>query len=112
MLIEKGANVNAKSQHPGSGDMDRTALDLAKFHGNTAVVDLLVKSGATARVPAVISQARASLAVRLSEAGIKQNDEFTVRMPGKNSDPRSDLEVGYFQAAAPHGGMLQPARRA
>ena len=56
MLIEKGANVNAKSQHPRSGDTDRTALDLAKFHGNTAVVDLLLKSGATSEAPAVSVQ--------------------------------------------------------
>ena len=56
MLIEKGAHVNAKSQHPRSGDTDRTALDLAKFHGNTAVVDLLLKSGATAGVPAASVQ--------------------------------------------------------
>jgi ankyrin repeat protein len=47
MLIEKGANVNAKSRHAQSGDTDRTVLDLAKFHGNTAVVDVLLKSGAT-----------------------------------------------------------------
>src|ERR1019366_2402893 len=56
MLIEKGANVNAKSQHRGSGDTDLTALDLAKFHGNTAVVDLLLKSGATAGVRVVSVQ--------------------------------------------------------
>ncbi len=53
MLLEKKADVNAKSQHPGSGDTGRTALDLAKFHGNTALVDLLLKSGATSGEPAV-----------------------------------------------------------
>lgn len=56
MLIQKGANVNAKSQHPQSGDSGRTALDLAKFHGNTAVVDLLMKSGATSEVSAMSIQ--------------------------------------------------------
>ena len=56
MLIEKGANVNAKSQHPRSGDTDRTALELAQFHGNTAVVDLLLKSGAKSEAPAVSVQ--------------------------------------------------------
>jgi ankyrin repeat protein len=49
MLIEKGANVNARSQHPTSGDTGRTALDIAQFHGSNAVVDLLLKSGATRR---------------------------------------------------------------
>jgi len=53
MLLEKKADVNAKSQHPGSGDTGRTALDLAKFHGDTALVDLLLKSGATSGEPAV-----------------------------------------------------------
>ena len=46
MLIEKKAEVNAKSAHKGSGDSGMTALDIARLHGQTAVVDLLVKSGA------------------------------------------------------------------
>jgi len=53
LLIEKKADVNAKSSHPRSSDTGRTALDLARFHGNTAVVDLLLKSGAVSGVPAV-----------------------------------------------------------
>ncbi|HEY1221830.1 MAG: ankyrin repeat domain-containing protein [Bryobacteraceae bacterium] len=56
MLIEKKADVNAKSQHPRSGDTGLTALDLAKLHGNTAVVDLLLKSGAISGAPAVSIQ--------------------------------------------------------
>ena len=56
MLLEKKADVNARSQHQQSGDAGRTALDLAKFHGNTPVVDLLVKSGATSAVPAASIQ--------------------------------------------------------
>ena len=43
LLIEHGANVNAKS-HSG-----QTALDIAKLHGDTPIVDLLMKSGATVR---------------------------------------------------------------
>jgi len=46
LLIEKGANVNAKSTHSQSGDTGRTALDLARMHGETPVVDLLLKAGA------------------------------------------------------------------
>jgi ankyrin repeat protein len=56
MLLEQKADVNAKSQHPRSGDTGRTALDLAKLHGNTAVVDLLLKAGATSAVPAVSTE--------------------------------------------------------
>jgi hypothetical protein len=47
LLIERGANVNAKSRHAQSGDAGQTVLDIAKLHGETPIVDLLVKSGAT-----------------------------------------------------------------
>jgi ankyrin repeat protein len=57
MLIEKGATVNGKSQHQSSADTGRTALDLARFHGETAVVELLLKSGAASGVSAVPIQA-------------------------------------------------------
>ncbi|MEO8592237.1 MAG: ankyrin repeat domain-containing protein [Candidatus Solibacter sp.] len=50
MLLDKGAKVNAKSLHKQSGDSGRTALDLAKLHGSTPVVDLLVKAGGTVGV--------------------------------------------------------------
>jgi ankyrin repeat protein len=53
MMIEKGANVNAKCAHSQSADTGRTVLDIAKFHGDTPVVDLLLKSGATSAVPPV-----------------------------------------------------------
>jgi ankyrin repeat protein len=52
MLIDKKVDVNARSQHPRSADTGRTALDLARLHGNTAVVDLLLQAGATSGVPA------------------------------------------------------------
>ena len=57
MLIEKGASVNPKSQHPSSADTGRTALDLARFHGETAVVELLLKSGASGVSPVPIRTA-------------------------------------------------------
>jgi hypothetical protein len=46
LLIERGADVNAKS-HSG-----QTALDIAKLHGDTPIVDLLMKSGAAGRTAA------------------------------------------------------------
>ncbi len=46
LLIERGANVNAKSQHARSGDSGMSVLDMAKVHGSTPIVDLLVKAGA------------------------------------------------------------------
>jgi len=51
-LLDHGANVNAKSQHQGSGDTGLSALDIARLHGHTAVVDLLLKSGATSAAEA------------------------------------------------------------
>src|SRR5262249_61037619 len=39
-LISRGADVNAKGPH------GETALGLARRHGQTAVVDLLIKAGA------------------------------------------------------------------
>jgi ankyrin repeat protein len=56
LLIEKGANVNARSEHPRSGDSGLTALDLAKQHGATAVVDVLLKSGAMSANPAAAAE--------------------------------------------------------
>jgi ankyrin repeat protein len=46
LLIERGADVNASNRHQRAGDTGLTVLDIAKFRGNTPIVDLLVKSGA------------------------------------------------------------------
>jgi len=56
MLIEKKADVNAKSTHVRSGDSGLTALDIARFHGHTEVVDQLLKAGAASGVPEVAAQ--------------------------------------------------------
>lgn len=50
MMIEKGAKLNATSQHFKSGDSGMTALDLARMHGHTPVVDVLMKAGAAGGV--------------------------------------------------------------
>jgi ankyrin repeat protein len=46
LLIERGADVNAKDQHKLAGDAGLTPLEIARLHGDTPIVDLLVKSGA------------------------------------------------------------------
>jgi len=51
LMVDRGANINAKSQHPRSTDTGQTVLDIAKLNGNTPVVDLLIKSGATGAGP-------------------------------------------------------------
>jgi len=51
LLIERGADVNAKDSHKQGGDSGLTVLDIAKLHGDTPVVQWLVKSGAKATAP-------------------------------------------------------------
>ena len=46
LLIERGADVNAKDQHKLAGDAGLTPLEIARLHGDTPIVDFLVKSGA------------------------------------------------------------------
>ena len=70
MLIQKGADVNARSRHPQSGDTGRTALDLARLHGHTAVVDLLLKSGAVSGIPAAPMQPAAMPAGKTIQAAV------------------------------------------
>jgi len=71
LLIERGANVNAKSQHKDSGDSGRSVLDLAKLRGNTPIVNLLVKSGAsttTASYPVLKPQRAATIQVAIQRS--------------------------------------------
>jgi len=53
LLIERGANVNAKSSHANSGDTGMSVLDIARLRGETPVVDVLMKAGATSAMAAV-----------------------------------------------------------
>jgi ankyrin repeat protein len=46
LLVERGADVNAKNRHQRAGDSGLTVLDIAKLHGDTPVVQFLLKSGA------------------------------------------------------------------
>jgi hypothetical protein len=51
LLVERGANVNAKVQHPNAVDTGWTALDVARLRGSTPIVELLVKAGAKGSAP-------------------------------------------------------------
>ena len=46
MLVEHGADVNAKDAHKLGADSGWTALDIARQHGDTPIVAFLLKSGA------------------------------------------------------------------
>jgi ankyrin repeat protein len=48
VLIERGADVNAKDRHKNSGDAGVTVLDIARRNGHQPIIDLLVKAGAKA----------------------------------------------------------------
>src|SRR5205823_2896167 len=51
LLVERGADLNAKDTHKQGGDSGMTVLDIARLHGETPVVDWLAKSGARASPP-------------------------------------------------------------
>jgi ankyrin repeat protein len=51
LLIERGADVNAINRHKEGGDSGLAVLDIAKLHGETPIVELLVKSGAKGTAP-------------------------------------------------------------
>jgi len=87
LLIERGADVNAKSRHKQSGDTGRTALDMAKLRGNSSVVDMLVKAGATTTPasPAVMKPKRAATlnaAVQRSLPLLQRTDETFIKKSG------------------------------
>ncbi len=52
LLIERGADVNAKSPHQNSGDSGMSILDVAKLRGDGPMTALLIKAGAKSAVQA------------------------------------------------------------
>ena len=46
LLVERGADVNARDAHKQGGDSGLTVLDIARLHGDTPIVEFLKKSGA------------------------------------------------------------------
>jgi hypothetical protein len=46
LLIDRGADVNAKSKHMNAGDEGESVLQMAKRNGDTPIVKLLLASGA------------------------------------------------------------------
>jgi hypothetical protein len=110
MLLEKKADVNVKSQHQRSGDTGLTALDLAKLHGNTAIVDLLLKSGAASGAPAESMQPAAirrgntiQAAVPASLPLLQRTDASFVPKAGCFSCHNQSLEAMAVGLARKHG---------
>jgi len=46
LLVERGADINARDAHKLSGDAGLTVLDMARLHGETPIVQYLVRMGA------------------------------------------------------------------
>jgi ankyrin repeat protein len=53
LLVERGADVNARDTHKMGGDSGLTVLDIARLHGETPVVEQLVKYGAKGTAPSM-----------------------------------------------------------
>ncbi len=51
LLVERGADIHARDSHKLGGDSGLTVLDIARLHGQTPIVEYLVKAGAQASVP-------------------------------------------------------------
>ena len=51
LLVERGADINATDGHKSAGDFGLTVLDIARLHGETPVVEWLVKAGAKGTAP-------------------------------------------------------------
>jgi ankyrin repeat protein len=51
LLVERGADINVRDSHKLSGDSGLTVLDIARLHGETPVVEWLVKCGAKSTNP-------------------------------------------------------------
>src|SRR5262249_7286031 len=46
LLVERGADINAKDSHKNGVDTGLSVLDIARRHGDTPLVQWLIKSGA------------------------------------------------------------------
>jgi ankyrin repeat protein len=46
LLVEHGADINATDAHKNASDFGLTVLDIAKFHGDTPIVQYLIGAGA------------------------------------------------------------------
>jgi ankyrin repeat protein len=69
LLIERGANVNSRVKHEQSKDSGLAPLDLARWFGNTPVVEALLKAGAEASgEPADLPKPRPATTLRAAIA--------------------------------------------
>jgi ankyrin repeat protein len=108
LLVERGADVNAKSKHAQSGDTGLSVLDLAKLHGETPIVDFLIKSGATGTVrsaPALkLSRGNTiQAAVRRSLPLLQRTDASFIPKAGCVSCHNNSLQAMTVSLARKHG---------
>ena len=111
LLIERGADVNAKSKHAKSGDTGLSVLDIARLNGNTAVADLLVKSGAnsagvgstTPAAPHPRSNNTLRKAIQDSLPLLQKADSYFTKNTGCASCHNDSLEAMAIALAREHG---------
>ncbi|HUP02611.1 MAG TPA: ankyrin repeat domain-containing protein, partial [Bryobacteraceae bacterium] len=70
LLVERGADINARDTHKLSGDAGLTVLDMASRHGQTPVTAYLAKLGAkTSETRAPVLKARSENTIRAAIQG-------------------------------------------
>ncbi|HUA58428.1 MAG TPA: ankyrin repeat domain-containing protein [Verrucomicrobiae bacterium] len=70
LLVERGADINATDAHKVSGDAGHTVLDMAKLHGQTPIVEYLVKLGAkSSETQALVLRARRNNTIQAAIQG-------------------------------------------
>jgi hypothetical protein len=108
LLIEHGADVNAKSPHKKSVDTGMSVLDVATLRGQTPVVDLLVKAGAKSTVtladaPAPQGAGSAREAIARSLPVLQKGDVGFTAKAGCVSCHNDSLTAMTLGAARAHG---------
>lgn len=108
LLIERGADVNTKSPHQNSGDTGMSVLDIARLRGETPVVNLLLKAGASTAVAPVAAprpQPRDSVrtAIQRSLPLLQQSDAGFTSKSGCISCHNNSLVAMTVGLARAHG---------
>ncbi|MEP6537708.1 MAG: ankyrin repeat domain-containing protein [Bryobacteraceae bacterium] len=109
LLIENGADVNARSRHANAVDTGLTVLDVARLRGETPVVELLVNAGAktgTAAAAPAMRPARDNTvrnAVQTSIPLLQKADANFVPKAGCVSCHNNSLEAMTVGVARRHG---------
>src|SRR5262245_46779442 len=98
LIVERGADINAINRHKNSGDAGLTVLDIAKFQGNTSIVEFLTKAGAktstqNSRALRPIGTNTLQAAIQRSIPLLQRNDSEFTKKAGCISCHNDSLEA-------------------